>query len=228
MKPETNLLRELPSVDRVMTHPAAAPLLERFSRPFVTETLRDLIDELRQVIKSGHDLPPHRLQDESIITDLEKKLAQASRPGMVRVVNASGTILHTNLGRALLSEVAPITSAVSTPPFTVRLSRHCRLDNLEAAVPDLAFAGDELAGADRGDGVVRQIPPRYADSSPDETVDRECKVEVVEAVLLAVAGEVVHVNQVQVEEECRFSVLRGAPLFLVVLSRNRPSALFRS
>ena len=106
MKPETNLLRELPSVDRVMSHPAAAPLLERFSRPFVTDTLRDLINELRQVIKSGHDLPPDRLHDESIITDLEKKLAVATRPGMVRVVNASGTILHTNLGRALLSEAA--------------------------------------------------------------------------------------------------------------------------
>ena len=106
MKPETNLLRELPSVDRVITHPAAAPLLERFSRPFVADTLRDLIDELRQAIKSGHDLPPDRLQDESIITDLEKKLARTARPGMVQVVNASGTILHTNLGRALLSEAA--------------------------------------------------------------------------------------------------------------------------
>lgn len=106
MKPETNLLRELPSVDRVMSHPAAAPLLERFSRLFVTDTLRDLIEELRQVIKSGHDLAPDRLQDESIITDLEKKLARATRPAMVRVVNASGTILHTNLGRALLSEAA--------------------------------------------------------------------------------------------------------------------------
>ena len=106
MKPETNLLRELPSVDRVMTHPAAAPLLERFSRPFVTETLRGLMDELREAIKSGRGLPPHRLQDESIITDLEKKLTLAARPGMVRVVNASGTILHTNLGRALLSEAA--------------------------------------------------------------------------------------------------------------------------
>ena len=106
MKPEAKLLRELPSVDRVMTHPAAAPLLERFSRPFVTETLRGLIDELREGIKSGRELPPDRLKDESIITDLERKLARAARPAMVRVVNASGTILHTNLGRALLSEAA--------------------------------------------------------------------------------------------------------------------------
>lgn len=105
MRPETNL-RELPSVDRVMTHPAATPLLERFSRPFVTQALRGLIDELREGIKSGRDLGPDRLHEESIITELERKLARAARPRTVRVVNASGTILHTNLGRALLSEAA--------------------------------------------------------------------------------------------------------------------------
>jgi len=106
MKPDTNLLRELPSVDRVMIHPTVALLLKRFSRPFVTKTLRSLITEMRQAIKSGRDLPPERLRDESIITNLEKKLTQAARPNIVRVVNASGTILHTNLGRALLSEAA--------------------------------------------------------------------------------------------------------------------------
>lgn len=106
MKPDTNLLRELPSVDRVMIHPTVALLLKRFSRPFVTKTLRSLITEMRQAIKSGRSLPPERLQDESIITNLEKKLMQATHPNMVRVVNASGTILHTNLGRALLSEAA--------------------------------------------------------------------------------------------------------------------------
>lgn len=106
MKPATNLLRELPSVDRILVHPAAAPLLTRFSRSFVTEGLRGLIEDLRQAIKTGDGLPPRRLDDESIIEDLEKKLVRGSRSGTVRVVNASGTILHTNLGRALLSEAA--------------------------------------------------------------------------------------------------------------------------
>lgn len=106
MKPATNLLRELPSVDRILVHPAAAPLLTRFSRSFVTEGLRGLIEDLRQAIRTGDGLPPRRLDDESIIEDLEKKLVRDSRSGTVRVVNASGTILHTNLGRALLSEAA--------------------------------------------------------------------------------------------------------------------------
>ena len=147
MKPETNLLRELPSVDRVMSHPAAAPLLERFSRPFVTDTLRDLIDELRQVIKSGHDLPPDRLHDESIITDLEKKLAVATRPGMVRVVNASGTILHTNLGRALLSEAAAeAVGLVARHPVNLEFDlRQGKRGRRESAIESLLR---ELTGAE--------------------------------------------------------------------------------
>ena len=130
-----------------MTHPAAAPLLERFSRPFVTETLRDLIDELRQVIRSGRSLPPDRLQDESIITDLEKKLAQASRPGMVRVVNASGTILHTNLGRALLSEAAAeAVGLVARHPVNLEFDLHRgKRGQREAGVESLLR---ELTGAE--------------------------------------------------------------------------------
>ena len=146
MKPETNLLRELPSVDRVMSHPAAAPLLERFSRPFVTETLRDLIDGLRQAIKAGHGLPSDRLQDESIITDLEKKLARAARPGMVRVVNASGTILHTNLGRALLSDAAAeAASLAARHPVNLEFDLHRgkrgqREDAIESLLRELTGA----------------------------------------------------------------------------------------
>ena len=147
MKPETNLLRELPSVDRVMTHPAAAPLLERFSRRFVTETLRVLIDELREGIKSGRELSSDRLQDESIITDLEKKLTRAARPGMVRVVNASGTILHTNLGRALLSEAAAeAVGMVARHPVNLEFDlRQGRRGQREDAIESLLR---ELTGAE--------------------------------------------------------------------------------
>ena len=82
---------------------------------------------------------------------------------------------------------------------------------VEAAVPDLAVAF-ELASADRGDGVgeITQLPPRYADCSLDEKVVPENKVEAVEAVLLAVAGEVVQVNRIHEKEEFGFNVLRAA------------------
>jgi len=117
MEQAMHLLRELPSVDRLMGHPQTAPLLERFKRDYVTDKLRELIDELRRVLRSGHVLPPHRLSENSIIKDLERKLATDSPSSLVGVVNATGTILHTNLGRALLSEgaVAAVTRAARHP-----------------------------------------------------------------------------------------------------------------
>ena len=86
--------------------------------------------------------------------------------------------------------------------------------DVETALPYLALAV-VLAGADRGDGVVGQLPCRCADFSLDEVVALESKVEIVEAVPPALAGEVVHVSRVNVEEEHRFGVLRGALLLLV-------------
>lgn len=106
MKQATHLLRTLPSVDRLIGHPQTAPLLARFNRDYVTDKLRELINELRQMLKSGQALSPHKLTEDSIIKDLERNLATDSTSSLTRVVNATGTILHTNLGRALLSEAA--------------------------------------------------------------------------------------------------------------------------
>lgn len=89
-----------------MVHPATAPLLARFNRDYVTDKLRELIDELRQMLRSGHALPPRRLTEDSIIKELGRNLTTDSASSLARVINATGTILHTNLGRALLSEGA--------------------------------------------------------------------------------------------------------------------------
>ncbi len=152
MEPETDRLRELPSVHRIMNHPAAGPLLERFNRPFVTETLRSLIDELRGAIRSGQALPPDRLQDDSIITDLERKLARAARPGMVRVVNASGTILHTNLGRALLSEnAAAAVGLAARYPVNLEFDLHRGKRGKREAAIESALVG--LTGAEAATAV---------------------------------------------------------------------------
>jgi len=48
-----NLLRELPSIDRLLKHPKSEPLLTRFNRDYVTEKCREVLDELRQSIRLG-------------------------------------------------------------------------------------------------------------------------------------------------------------------------------
>ncbi|MGH7771169.1 MAG: L-seryl-tRNA(Sec) selenium transferase [Candidatus Binatia bacterium] len=101
-----NLLRDLPSVDRLLKHPKSESLLIRFSRTYVTQKCREALDELRRAIRQGQPLAAEELQDESILSRMEKQIASEGEPKLIRVINATGTVLHTNLGRALLPKAA--------------------------------------------------------------------------------------------------------------------------
>jgi L-seryl-tRNA(Ser) seleniumtransferase len=99
------LLRELPSIDQLLKHPRAEALLTRYNRDYVTGHCRAALDELRAAIRreSGQ---VSATSNDAICQRVEKRIERDSGPGHVRVVNATGTILHTNLGRALLSQAA--------------------------------------------------------------------------------------------------------------------------
>ena len=99
-----NLLRELPSIDRLLKHVHCASLVMRYSREYITEQCRLVLDQLRAEIRQGSRAID--LGEESIIERVQNRIVTDSQPGHTRVVNATGTILHTNLGRALLSQAA--------------------------------------------------------------------------------------------------------------------------
>ena len=101
--PTATLLRELPSIDRLLNHARCAALLTRYNRDYVTQKCRVALDQLRANIRQGKG---QLLNDDTILDQVEAQIELESRPGHIRVVNATGTILHTNLGRALLSQAA--------------------------------------------------------------------------------------------------------------------------
>jgi L-seryl-tRNA(Ser) seleniumtransferase len=100
-----NLLRELPSVDRLLKHAQCETLLIRYNREYIIQNCRDILEELRADIKQGK-AASDGLTDTAVLSRIEARIERDSRPGLVRVINATGTILHTNLGRALLSQPA--------------------------------------------------------------------------------------------------------------------------
>jgi L-seryl-tRNA(Ser) seleniumtransferase len=101
-----DLLRELPSVDELLSHQRSAPLIARFNRTFLTKQCRAVLDELRNAIRAGALVSARDLDDDTILSKLERKVESEDRPALGRVINATGTILHTNLGRALLAPEA--------------------------------------------------------------------------------------------------------------------------
>ena len=97
--------RALPSVDRLLKHSRCAALLARYNHDYVTQKCREALDQLRAEIKQAQPSSGD-LHEDAIMGRVEARIAAESRPGHVRVINATGTILHTNLGRALLPQAA--------------------------------------------------------------------------------------------------------------------------
>jgi len=103
---QTALLRRLPSVDELLLRPQIAALCNSVERGYAVETVREVLAQVRREITSGE------LTDEAVIDPkaLEKRILAVIEkelsPSLQPVINASGVILHTNLGRAPLTPAA--------------------------------------------------------------------------------------------------------------------------
>ena len=95
-------LRRLPSVDKLLARLEAATLIDVHGRPLTTDAIRAAIDGARSAIRNGGSAP-----DEAGLIDRAASLLQEwTRPRPRSVINATGVIIHTNLGRAPLSTAA--------------------------------------------------------------------------------------------------------------------------
>jgi len=106
MSQSQDLLRELPSIDRLLNHPRSEALLGRFGRRYVIGQCREVLDDMRNTIRKGSRIASQELEEESILRRVAAKIESDQQPRLRRVVNATGTVLHTNFGRALLPQAA--------------------------------------------------------------------------------------------------------------------------
>jgi hypothetical protein len=74
-----DLLRELPSVDELLSHQRSAPLIARFNRTFLTKQCRAVLDELRNAIRDGALVSARDLDDDTILSWNERSNRRISR-----------------------------------------------------------------------------------------------------------------------------------------------------
>jgi L-seryl-tRNA(Ser) seleniumtransferase len=126
---DRNQWAALPSVERILRSPETDPLIADFGRPAVTAAIRGVIGELRERLPAGGDAAAPT--EAAIVDSVARRLDEQSQPSLRPVLNLTGTVLHTNLGRAVLPrEAIEAVAAVA-----------CGASNLEY----------DLAEGDRGD-----------------------------------------------------------------------------
>jgi L-seryl-tRNA(Ser) seleniumtransferase len=96
---------DIPSLDRLLNDPAFSALLARHGRTLVTTALRGELELLRRSALAGN-LFTDDLRTDAIASATDSNIAQRTRPRLRPVFNLTGTVLHTNFGRALLSDAA--------------------------------------------------------------------------------------------------------------------------
>ncbi|HET7833066.1 MAG TPA: L-seryl-tRNA(Sec) selenium transferase [Gallionella sp.] len=141
------LLVAIPSVDRVLNMSTTQTLIAEYGRTPVLMSIRSILAALREDVAGGAELPHDAFSEPVIAARLQKTLAQAACPTLRPVFNLTGTVLHTNMGRALLPETA-VTAVVNA------MTRPCNLEydlgsgargDRDALVEDLLC---ELTGAE--------------------------------------------------------------------------------
>ena len=96
-------LSNLPGVDKVKQTPKVAALLAEFNETFITGIVRQVIDEIRsRHVAVGTDVPPIDLG--AIEEEVESRVRVCLAPPLRHVINGTGVIVHTNLGRSILGD----------------------------------------------------------------------------------------------------------------------------
>jgi len=162
-------LRQLPSVDRLLGDERGRGLVATYGHRQAVEALRETLDAARAEVQAGASVPGAA----ALLIRAEAILRERLSPTLCPVVNATGVIIHTNLGRSLLSEAAraaidAVSRGYSTLEYDLQAGRRghrtvhaerllCELTGAEAALAVNNNAGAvllTLTGMARGRGVV--------------------------------------------------------------------------
>lgn len=147
-------LRALPKIDEMLKDPRIVERLESTPRSIALDALRFAIDQERARVLSGG----HEVDVDGIMAAALAHMAQRNQPSLRRVINATGVIVHTNLGRSILSPaataaVAEVAGGYSTLEYDVesgeRGSRHVHVESLICKLTgaDAAMAVNNNAAA---------------------------------------------------------------------------------
>jgi len=100
------LFKKIPAVDRLLSGPDISEITGSYPRTLVIKAVHQVLDEVRARIRDGELSAESQLSLESVSALVVEKLKEISLPSLRPVINATGVVVHTNLGRSILTDKA--------------------------------------------------------------------------------------------------------------------------
>ena len=144
----TDLLRALPQVEEMLQLPEVSALLSLVPRSVLADCVREAVDELRQAVLADACA---RIDERALADAVRARALAKARPSLRRVINATGIVVHTNLGRSPLADeavsaVSDVARGYSTLEYdTDAMARGSRHDHVERLICTLTGAEAALA-----------------------------------------------------------------------------------
>ena len=157
METSSAKLRRIPAIDRLLAAAVALPELAALPRDRLVSLLRQAADTVRGAALAGNDIDT---TPGAVIGIARRLLASAGEPSLRRVINATGVVLHTNLGRAPLSRrarerVADVMTGYSTLEYDLASGeRGTRYSHVAARLATLTGAEDVIVVNNNAAGVM--------------------------------------------------------------------------
>jgi L-seryl-tRNA(Ser) seleniumtransferase len=104
--PDQSLLARLPKVDQLLARPELSALLDDLPRSVIKEAVRIQLERMREGILAGAALEDQALEIGSVARAAAERARDLAKPSLRGLINATGVVVHTNLGRSLLAESA--------------------------------------------------------------------------------------------------------------------------
>ena len=144
----TDLLRALPQVEEMLQLPEVSALLSLLPRSVLADCVREAVDETRRAVLAG---ACERVDVPALAESTRARAFARARPSLRRVINATGIVVHTNLGRSPLADeavsaVSDVARGYSTLEYdTDAMARGSRHDHVERLICTLTGAEAALA-----------------------------------------------------------------------------------
>ncbi len=143
----SELFRKIPAVDRLLEAPEIKGISANYPRSLILRSINEILSETRKGIEKGEITKEGMAMDQNnIIAMIAERLRLVSRSSLRNVINATGVVIHTNLGRSLLAESVidkfkAISSGYSNLEYDIEMGkRGSRYTHVEGILKELTSA----------------------------------------------------------------------------------------